>query len=176
MPDDLTNRGPQDRSRISLLEPHEVQYWADKFDVSKERLSEAVKNVGHSAAAVEKELKKLATPEEDLRTASRKSYQPEADLLRSRHDQNPARGCVCDRRDHDGGVHDRVPPLHGRGAEYRRSGDRLDGGRASDVVGYGAQLVSRCPSMRRARGDGSRPFHPLLGGGVLTLLTSTLKL
>jgi len=28
--------------------------------VSKERLSEAVKNVGHSADAVEKELKKLA--------------------------------------------------------------------------------------------------------------------
>jgi len=37
-----------------------VQYWADKFGVSKERLSEAVRNVGHSAAAVEKELKKLA--------------------------------------------------------------------------------------------------------------------
>ena len=60
MPDDLTTRGPQDRSLISLLEPHEVQYWADKFNVSKERLSEAVKNVGHSAAEVEKELKKLA--------------------------------------------------------------------------------------------------------------------
>ena len=44
MPDDLTNKGPQDRSRISLLEPHEVQYWADKFGVSKERLSEAVRN------------------------------------------------------------------------------------------------------------------------------------
>ena len=50
----------QDRSRISLLEPHEVQYWADKFNVSKERLSEAVRNVGHSPAAVEEELKKLA--------------------------------------------------------------------------------------------------------------------
>ena len=49
MPDHLTNRGPQDRSRISLLEPHEVQYWADKFNVLKERLSEAVKNVEHSA-------------------------------------------------------------------------------------------------------------------------------
>ena len=62
MADDLTNKGPQDRSRISLLEPHEVQYWADKFNVSKERLSEAVRNVGggHSAAAVEKELKRLA--------------------------------------------------------------------------------------------------------------------
>ena len=60
MPDDLTNKGPQDRSRISLLEPREVQYWADKFGVSKERLSEAVRNVGHSAADVERELKKSA--------------------------------------------------------------------------------------------------------------------
>jgi uncharacterized protein DUF3606 len=60
MADDLTHKGPQDRSRISLLEPYEVQYWADKFGVSKERLSEAVKNVGHSAAAVERELKRLA--------------------------------------------------------------------------------------------------------------------
>jgi len=60
MPDDPAKRGQQDRSRISLLEPHEVQYWADKFNVSKERLSEAVKNVGHSATAVEKELKRLA--------------------------------------------------------------------------------------------------------------------
>ena len=40
MPNDLTNKGPQDQSRISLLEPHEVQYWDDKFGVSKERLSE----------------------------------------------------------------------------------------------------------------------------------------
>jgi hypothetical protein len=31
-----------------------------QFTVSKERLSEAVKNVGHSAAAVEKEVKRLA--------------------------------------------------------------------------------------------------------------------
>jgi hypothetical protein len=60
MPDDLMNKGPQDQSRISLLEPHEVQYWADKFGVSKERLSEAVRNVGHSTAAVERELKRLA--------------------------------------------------------------------------------------------------------------------
>ena len=60
MPDDLTDKGPADRTRISLLEPHEVQYWADKFGVSKERLSEAVRNVGHSADAVAKELKTLA--------------------------------------------------------------------------------------------------------------------
>jgi hypothetical protein len=59
MPDDLSNRGPADRSRINLMEPHEVQYWADKFDVSKERLSEAVRKVGHSVEAVSRELKRL---------------------------------------------------------------------------------------------------------------------
>ena len=56
MADDPNNRGPADRSRISLLEPHEVQYWADKFGVSKERLSEAVRKVGHSVEAVSREL------------------------------------------------------------------------------------------------------------------------
>jgi hypothetical protein len=56
MPDDRSNKGPQGRSRINLTEPHEVQYWADKFGVSKERLSEAVRKVGHSADAVAKEL------------------------------------------------------------------------------------------------------------------------
>ena len=56
MADDPNNRGPADRSRISLLEPREVQYWADKFGVSKERLSEAVRKVGHSAEAVSREL------------------------------------------------------------------------------------------------------------------------
>src|SRR5689334_15657827 len=57
MPDDLSKKGPADRSRISLLEPHEVQYWADKFNVSKERLSEAVRKVGHSVDAVSRHLK-----------------------------------------------------------------------------------------------------------------------
>ena len=57
MPDDRSNKGPQDRSRINLTEPYEVQWWADKFGVSKERLSEAVRKVGHSAEAVGKELK-----------------------------------------------------------------------------------------------------------------------
>jgi hypothetical protein len=58
MADDLSKKGPSDRSRIHLTEPYEVQYWADKFDVSKERLSEAVRKVGHSADAVAKELQK----------------------------------------------------------------------------------------------------------------------
>jgi hypothetical protein len=56
MPDDAPKKFPGDRSNISLLEPHEVQYWADKFGVSKERLSEAVRKVGHSVDAVGREL------------------------------------------------------------------------------------------------------------------------
>jgi Protein of unknown function (DUF3606) len=39
-----------------------VQYWADKFNVSKEQLSEAVKNVGHSAPEVEAEKIGLGMP------------------------------------------------------------------------------------------------------------------
>jgi hypothetical protein len=58
MADDLSKKGPQDRSRINITEPYEVQYWADKFGVSKERLSEAVRKVGHSADIVGKELQK----------------------------------------------------------------------------------------------------------------------
>lgn len=33
MSDDLTNRGAQDRSRISLTEPHEVRYWTEALGV-----------------------------------------------------------------------------------------------------------------------------------------------
>jgi uncharacterized protein DUF3606 len=57
MANDRSKRGPQDRSRISLSEDYKVRYWSEKFGVSKERLAEAVRKVGNSAAAVEKELK-----------------------------------------------------------------------------------------------------------------------
>jgi hypothetical protein len=46
MPDNLEKRAPHDQSRISLKEPYEVQFWCDKFNVSKERLSEAVRRWG----------------------------------------------------------------------------------------------------------------------------------
>jgi len=61
MPDDLSKKGPADRAKVSFTEPHEVQFWADKFGVSKERLGEAVRKVGPSAEAVERELR--AKPE-----------------------------------------------------------------------------------------------------------------
>jgi hypothetical protein len=46
MSDDTTKRGPQDRSHINLNQDYEVQYWSQKFGVSKERLREAVHRVG----------------------------------------------------------------------------------------------------------------------------------
>lgn len=58
MADDLSNRGPQDRSRINLSEDWEVQYWTKKFGVTKQQLSDAVKAVGSSADAVQRNLGK----------------------------------------------------------------------------------------------------------------------
>jgi hypothetical protein len=57
MADDPSKRRSQDRSRISTSEDHEVRYWSQKFGVSPEQLKAAVRKVGNSAKAVEKELK-----------------------------------------------------------------------------------------------------------------------
>lgn len=48
--------GFQDRGKINMEAPHEVQYWARHLNVSKELLLRAVEKVGNSAAAVRKEL------------------------------------------------------------------------------------------------------------------------
>jgi hypothetical protein len=58
MADDLSNRGAQDRSRISMSEEHEVRYWTQALGVSREELQRAVDKVGNSADAVRKELGK----------------------------------------------------------------------------------------------------------------------
>ena len=56
--DDKTKTGGADRSRININESYEVDYWANKFGVSKDKLKAAVQTVGTSAAAVEDFLKK----------------------------------------------------------------------------------------------------------------------
>jgi hypothetical protein len=58
MADDLKNRGPQDRARISLKEDYEVHYWTKELGVSKGRLASVIKWVGNSADAVRRELGK----------------------------------------------------------------------------------------------------------------------
>jgi hypothetical protein len=39
MAHDLKNRGTQDRSRVNVHEDHEVRYWTQKWNVSKEQLA-----------------------------------------------------------------------------------------------------------------------------------------
>ena len=46
MADDLKNRGPQDRSRISITEEWEVRYWTEELGVSAARLKELVAQHG----------------------------------------------------------------------------------------------------------------------------------
>lgn len=52
MADNLDNRGPQDRTRINVNEPWEVEYWTKHFGVTEQRLREAVRAVGPGAEAV----------------------------------------------------------------------------------------------------------------------------
>ncbi len=52
MSDDLQQRGEQDRSRVNVHEEHEVRYWTNALDCSREQLIEAVNAVGTSADAV----------------------------------------------------------------------------------------------------------------------------
>lgn len=46
----------QDRSKINMHEPHELQYWLKHLKVSRDQLQKAVDKVGNGAAAVRKEL------------------------------------------------------------------------------------------------------------------------
>jgi len=58
MADNLEDRGPQDRSRINVNEPWELQYWTRRFGVSEEQLRTAVNTAGTSVEAVGKHLGK----------------------------------------------------------------------------------------------------------------------
>jgi hypothetical protein len=58
MSDNLKERTPQDASRISLSEEWEVCYWTKALGVSKERLTELVKEHGNSATKVREALGK----------------------------------------------------------------------------------------------------------------------
>ena len=53
MTDEQTTIRPQDAELISLTEDYEIAYWKKRLAVSDDRLVEAVRRVGHRAAAVE---------------------------------------------------------------------------------------------------------------------------
>jgi hypothetical protein len=52
MSDNTNDRGPADRSRISLEQDHEVRYWTSALGCTEEELRQAVAAVGASAEAV----------------------------------------------------------------------------------------------------------------------------
>ncbi|WP_080942501.1 MULTISPECIES: DUF3606 domain-containing protein [Pseudomonas] len=58
MADDLSNRGPRDRSRINTSEEWELRYWTKEFGVTEDELKAAVQAVGAGAEDVRKKLKK----------------------------------------------------------------------------------------------------------------------
>ena len=56
MTDNTEDRGPQDRSRISLGQDYEVRYWSQRFGINEEQLRAAVEDVGPSVQEVEQYL------------------------------------------------------------------------------------------------------------------------
>jgi hypothetical protein len=56
MADNKSDVGSPDRDRIAMSEEHEVRYWTKALGVSKERLQQAVDEVGSSAAKVRQHL------------------------------------------------------------------------------------------------------------------------
>jgi hypothetical protein len=56
--DDKTLRGPQDASRVSMSEDYEVDYWTQRFGVSRDELQRAVDAVGNGVDAIETHLSK----------------------------------------------------------------------------------------------------------------------
>lgn len=59
MADDKTKTGGQDRQRINVNEDYELRGWAAKFNVTPERLKDAVKAVGTQAEDVERHLARV---------------------------------------------------------------------------------------------------------------------
>jgi hypothetical protein len=56
--DNKQNTGSPDRDRINVNEEYELQYWSERFNVSRDQLKEAVKASGTSVKDVEEYLKK----------------------------------------------------------------------------------------------------------------------
>jgi len=56
MTDNTADRGPQDRSRISLSQDYEVRYWSERFGIDEEALRTAVADVGPAVSDVEQYL------------------------------------------------------------------------------------------------------------------------
>jgi hypothetical protein len=56
---DITKRAPQNTKFISFEEEDEIEYWTERFGVTREHLARAIGRVGSSAEAVGRYLKRL---------------------------------------------------------------------------------------------------------------------
>jgi hypothetical protein len=59
MSDDLKKRGRADRVRVNVHEEHELRYWTRRLKCSRDKLREAVAEVGPMVKDVAKYLGKL---------------------------------------------------------------------------------------------------------------------
>jgi hypothetical protein len=57
MPDNKNQRDGRDRSRVSASEKYEVQYLAEKFNVSADEVRRVIGEVGNSREKVEERLR-----------------------------------------------------------------------------------------------------------------------
>ena len=60
MADNTDDRGPRDRTRINVNQPHELQYWSRKLGVTEQELRSAVEKAGPMADDVQRHLGKAA--------------------------------------------------------------------------------------------------------------------
>lgn len=56
--DNKTKTGSPDRDRINVNEDYELQYWCEKFGVTRDELKKAVEKAGTSVKAVQAYLNK----------------------------------------------------------------------------------------------------------------------
>jgi hypothetical protein len=71
MPDDMQDRGAQDRARINIHQEFELRYWSKRFGVTADELKAAVQKVGVSVPAVAEELgKSVPAGSERIRSSS----------------------------------------------------------------------------------------------------------
>ena len=58
MSDDLSKKGPADRTKVNVNEPWELKYWTKTLNVAEVKLKAAVKAVGTKVEDVRKHLGK----------------------------------------------------------------------------------------------------------------------
>jgi hypothetical protein len=58
MPDNTEDKGSQDRNRVAANQDWEIDYMVTKFNVTRQEIREAIKEVGNDRDAVEEYFRK----------------------------------------------------------------------------------------------------------------------